>query len=104
VADIHVERTHALGLAPARQLAQRWAERAEEKLGVSCTYEEPADSGLVLFERPGIEGRMRVDATSVVVDVELGFLFSAFQGRIEGDIAEKLDALLARASTAGATP
>jgi hypothetical protein len=38
------------------------------------------------------------------VDVELGFLFSAFQGRIEGDIAEKLDALLARASAAGATP
>ena len=98
VADIQVERTHTLDLEQSRQLAKRWAEKAEDKLGVTCTYEEPADCGVVKFERPGVEGQMRVQAGHVLVEVELGFLLSAFKERIESDIADKLDALIARAS------
>ena len=36
--DIHIERAHKLGLAKARELAFKWAETAEAKLDMDCTY------------------------------------------------------------------
>ena len=37
--DIQIQREHQLGLAQARKLAFKWAETAEEKLDMECTYE-----------------------------------------------------------------
>src|SRR6478735_11337185 len=60
VADIHIVRSHTLGLAQARKLAFRWAEVAEQKLAMECTYEEGKTSDLVRFERPGADGTLKV--------------------------------------------
>ena len=38
MADIHIVREHSLGLEQARKLAFRWAEVAEKKLEMDCTY------------------------------------------------------------------
>ncbi|MGZ8260085.1 MAG: polyhydroxyalkanoic acid system family protein, partial [Caldimonas sp.] len=37
MAEIHIHRSHHLGLAKARKTAWRWAEWAEEKFGMECT-------------------------------------------------------------------
>jgi putative polyhydroxyalkanoate system protein len=95
VPDIHIERNHTLGLAAARKLAFRWAETAEEKLDMACTYEEGRTSDLVSFTRAGVNGELKVTKDSFVLDARLGFLLGAFKERIETEIVKNLDKLLA---------
>lgn len=93
--DIHITRTHELGLAQARKLAFKWAETAEEKLDMACTYEEGKTSDVVSFTRTGVNGELKVTKDTFVLDARLGFLLGAFKERIETEIVKNLDKLLA---------
>ncbi|HVZ42297.1 MAG TPA: polyhydroxyalkanoic acid system family protein [Ramlibacter sp.] len=95
MADIHIERRHAMGLAQARKLAFKWAETAEDKLGMECTYEEGRTTDVVTFTRAGVNGELTVTKDSFVLDARLGFLLGAFKEKIEGEIVKNLDKLLA---------
>lgn len=92
--DIHIEREHALGLAKARQLAFKWAEEAEKRLDMECTYEEGKASDVVSFTRSGVNGELRVTRDRFELHARLGFLLGAFRQRIESEIVRNLDALL----------
>jgi putative polyhydroxyalkanoate system protein len=96
VPDIHIEREHTLGLPKARKLAFKWAETAEEKLDMACTYEEGKTSDLVSFTRSGVNGELRVTGDRFELNARLGFLLGAFKGRIESEIIKNLDELLAQ--------
>ena len=100
MADIHIHREHRLGLAKARKTAWRWAEAAEEKFGMECTFIEGKTSDVVEFTRSGVEGRLVVDADSFDLTARLGLLLGAFRGRIEAEIEENVDAVLADAAGA----
>ena len=93
--DIRISRDHRLGLAAARKLAFRWAETAEEKLGMACTYEEGKTSDLVTFTRAGANGELKVTKDRFELHAKLGFLLGAFRERIESEIVKNLDELLA---------
>lgn len=92
--DIHIEREHSLGLARARELAFKWAEAAEGKLGMECTYEEGKTSDLVSFTRSGVDGELRVTRDRFELHARLGLLLGAFKDRIETEITRNLDELL----------
>ncbi|MES2423689.1 MAG: polyhydroxyalkanoic acid system family protein [Pseudomonadota bacterium] len=94
--DIHIQRDHALGLPEARKLAFQWAEQAEEKFDMECTYEEGKTNDLVCFTRSGVTGTLKVTKDKLVLDAKLGFLLGAFKEKIEGEIVKNLDALLAK--------
>ncbi|MBC7603156.1 MAG: polyhydroxyalkanoic acid system family protein [Ramlibacter sp.] len=94
--DIHINREHTLGLPQARKLAFKWAETAEEKLGMECTYEEGKTEDIVSFTRSGANGELKVTKDSFVLDAKLGFLLGAFRERIELEIVKNLDLLLAQ--------
>lgn len=94
--DIHIERSHALGLDKARKLAFRWAEAAEQKFGMECTYEEGKASDLLTFTRSGVNGELKVTPTTFELQARLGFLLGAFKDRIETEIVKNLDDLLAQ--------
>ena len=94
--DIHITRDHALGLAEARKIAFKWAEMAEEKFDMACTYEEGATSDLVSFTRSGVNGELKVTKDKLELDAKLGFLLGAFKEKIEGEIVKNLDTLLAK--------
>ena len=100
MADIHLEREHALGLRDARKIAFKWAEQAEAEFGVECTYEEGDAGDLVSFSRSGVQGTLAVTKTSFEIDATLGFLVGAFKERIEAEMVKNLDALLATARPA----
>lgn len=93
--DIHITREHALGLPEARKLAFKWAEAAEAKFDMECTYEEGKSSDLVSFTRSGVNGELKVTKDRFELEARLGFLLGAFKDRIEGEIVKKLDLLLA---------
>jgi putative polyhydroxyalkanoate system protein len=97
VADIHIRRAHALGLAGARKLALQWVEAARSKLQVQCTYEQGAGGDRVSFTRSGASGELRVTPDSFELDAHLGLLLGVFKHRIESEIVKNLDQLLAHA-------
>ncbi len=98
MADIHIHRDHRLGLAKARKMAWQWAEAAEQKFGMACTVIEGDDGDVVEFKRAGVDGRLIVAADSFDLTARLGLLIGAFRTRIEAEIEDNLDALLAGAS------
>lgn len=100
--DIHIQRDHTLGLPEARKLAFKWAELAEEKFAMACTYEEGKTSDLVSFTRSGVNGELKVLGDKFELDARLGFLLGVFKDRIETEIARNLDELLAREAPAPA--
>jgi putative polyhydroxyalkanoate system protein len=98
MADIHIHRSHALGLAKARKTAWKWAETVEEKFGMECTVIEGKDSDVVEFRRAGVDGKLVVTRDAFELDAKLGFLLGVFRGKIETKIEGYLDALLAPAA------
>jgi putative polyhydroxyalkanoate system protein len=96
--DLHITREHTLGLPEARKLAFKWAEAAEDRFDMECTYEEGKTSDLVTFTRAGVEGELKVTKDKFVLDARLGFLLGAFKERIESEIVKNLDELLAHTS------
>jgi len=95
MADIHIHRSHALGLAKARKTAWKWAEHVEEKFGMECTVIEGEDSDVVEFTRAGVDGTLVVTGTAFELEAKLGFLLGAFRAKIESEIEGYLDTLLA---------
>jgi putative polyhydroxyalkanoate system protein len=93
VPDIHIVREHALGLVAARELAFRWAQKAEDKWNLECTYEEGMQQDLVTFSRPGANGELHVTGDRFEFDVRLGMLLGVFRERIEAEIVKNLDEL-----------
>ena len=104
MADIHIHREHRLGLAKARKTAWQWAEAAEAKFGMECTVIEGKTSDVVEFTRAGVDGRLVVDADSFDLTARLGLLLGAFRSRIEAEIEENVDAVLARAGATKKAP
>ncbi|MBC5784473.1 polyhydroxyalkanoic acid system family protein [Ramlibacter sp. USB13] len=94
MADIRIVREHALGLEQARKLAWRWAEVAEKKLDMECTYEEGKTHDTVRFERPGASGELHVGKDKFQLHAKLGLLLGVFKGKIESEIVKNLDQLL----------
>lgn len=96
MADLHIHRAHRLGLAKARKVAWSWAEQAEAKFAMECTVVEGDDSDVVEFTRAGVDGRLVVTGESFDLTAKLGFMLGVFRQRIESEIEENLDALLAK--------
>ena len=95
MADIHIERKHALAFAQARKAAFQWAEKAEEKFDMECTYEEGEGEDVLTFTRSGVNGTLVVTKDQFVLNAKLGFLLGAFKESIEGEIVKNFDTLLA---------
>ena len=104
MSDIAIRRKHQLGLARAREVAWKWAEDAEEQFEMECTVEEGGDCDVVHFERSGVKGTLKVEATQFELHARLGLLLGAFKKTIEGEIEKNLDHLLAEESARAAKP
>jgi putative polyhydroxyalkanoate system protein len=98
--DIHIHRTHALGLTKARKVALQWAEDVEKNFDMECTILEGETSDTVEFTRSGVKGELIVAADHFELDAKLGFLLGAFSRTIEAEIEKNLDALLAKSAAA----
>jgi putative polyhydroxyalkanoate system protein len=93
--EIRISREHRLGLAQARKLAFRWAQAAQDKLGMECSYEEGDSQDVLGFKRAGAQGELTVTQDRFELEARLGLLLGAFGERIESEIVKNLDLLLA---------
>jgi putative polyhydroxyalkanoate system protein len=104
LADINITRQHGMTLAEARKAAFKWAEQAEAKFDMACTYEEGKTSDVCGFTRSGVTGTLTIDKTAFVLHAKLGFLLGAFKDKIEGEIVKNLDQLIAGKAPAAKKP
>jgi putative polyhydroxyalkanoate system protein len=95
MAELHILRSHALGLPKARALALRWTTQAQTDFGLQCTYAEGQQEDEVGFSRSGVAGTLLVSHDRFELKAKLGFLLGTFKDRIEGEIVSNLGALLA---------
>ena len=94
MADIHIEREHALGLPEARKIAFKWAEQVEKEFDMACTYEEGTTSDRLSFSRSGVQGTLNVTANEFEISAQLGFLVGILKEKIEAEIIKNLDTLI----------
>jgi putative polyhydroxyalkanoate system protein len=95
MAALHIERSHALGLARSRHLVRRWVEEAQRTLELRCTVHSGPHGEVVEFTRAGVTGRLEAGADRLVLDADLGWTFMLLHGRIQREIEAQVDALLA---------
>jgi putative polyhydroxyalkanoate system protein len=96
MATIDITRTHSLGLESAKAKAEELAKGMQEKLGINWKW----SGNDITFDAPsgmakGTSGRVKVDASSIQVAIDLPFLLKAMKGTVEAKVKEKLDALIA---------
>ena len=100
MADIDITRVHGLGLAAARDAADRMADHLGRKFDLKGSW-----AGNVLsFERPGVSGTLRITDKDLHLAVALGFLLKAMKGSIEKAVVHELDTLFAQKAAASPSP
>ncbi|MFZ4758606.1 MAG: polyhydroxyalkanoic acid system family protein [Burkholderiaceae bacterium] len=87
MSTIELKRDHALGLKKAKVAAQRVADEMEREFGMTSEW----DGNVLRFTRSGVSGELMVTKSHVELNAKLGFLLSAFRGRIEEQIHRNFD-------------
>jgi putative polyhydroxyalkanoate system protein len=87
MATIHIVHAHTLSPKQARAAAQKVADKIAEDYDMDTEWE----GDILYFERNGVEGALTLEKKSVEVEIQLGFLMSAFAGTIEDKIRENID-------------
>ena len=100
MADIELQRVHNLGLAAARQAAERMADQLGRKFDLKGAWQ----GNVLRFERPGVTGSLTLTDKDLKLSVALGFLLKAMRGSIQQAVEQQLDELFAPAKPAAAKP
>jgi putative polyhydroxyalkanoate system protein len=87
MSHIDFSRDHCLGLKKARAAAQRVADEMEREFGITSEWE----GNTLRFSRTGVSGELTVGKSHVELHAKLGFLLSAFRGRIEEQLHRNFD-------------
>jgi putative polyhydroxyalkanoate system protein len=93
MANIHIQRPHSMPLKKARDAANDFAQRLNEKFELESEW----DGDTLNFSRSGVSGTLALTKSDITIDVKLGFLLSAFAGKMEGHISDNLDQLFGKA-------
>lgn len=96
MSDIHVHRTHALGLAHAGKLLRRWQLLAEDKLSMRCTLKDEGEVATVTFTRMGAQGTFRASANAFEINCNLGLIFKPLRSQFQKLTEEYLDGAIAK--------
>jgi len=100
MADIELDRTHHLGLKGAKAAADKMAAKLAEKFDLAASW----DGDTLHFERPGVNGTLKISATEMHLRVTLGFMLKMMRAPIENAIHEQLDGVLDAAKSAAPKP
>jgi putative polyhydroxyalkanoate system protein len=87
MADIDLQRDHALGLKKAKAAAQKIADEMAESFDMESEWE----GNVLHFSRSGVTGQMTVTKSRVEMSAKLGFLLAAFKPKIEAQIEKNFD-------------
>lgn len=88
MSGFRLSKTHSMPREELRETARALANRLESQHGMRARWQ---GEDVVAITGSGVEGRLSIDDRQVEVDVRLGLLASAFQGRLRAEIQRYLD-------------
>jgi len=86
MADICITQQHTLAHHDAKAAAQRVADQLAQEYDMTSEW----DGDVLLFNRAGVTGSLRLAEKEAQVEISLGFLFKAFATAIEEKVAAKM--------------
>ena len=98
MADIHIQRPHSMPLKKARDAANDFARRLNDKFELESEW----IGDTLNFSRSGVSGTLKLTKADITIDVKLGFLLSAFADKMAGHINDNLDQLFGKADAVSA--
>jgi putative polyhydroxyalkanoate system protein len=90
MANIHIERRHALGREAARAQVEQIALDLKRQLQADYAWE----GDTLVFKRSGASGTIEVGDESIVIDVKLGMALGMMKGKIEAGIQHRLEQVI----------
>lgn len=85
--SIDIKKSHSMSLEDAQQVADELAEDLADKFSIDYDW----DGDTIVFQRPGVHGKIDVDEECVRVQARLNFLFTYLQPAVEKEINRYLD-------------
>lgn len=87
MSSIKIRKQHTAGFEKAREALETAARAISDRYGVDYEWRDNE----IHFNRPGVDGVMRVHDDVIEVDARLGFLLAMMKGPIEDEIDRQLD-------------
>lgn len=88
MSDIVITRQHHLGIRKARVAAERLAADLQAEFALDYAWRE---ANVLAFERPGVNGELRLARHEVALSVRLGLFYLPFRGAFEREIHAYFD-------------
>ena len=79
---LSIAKKHSLSHKKAKEAAQKVAEDLNERFALSYKWR----GDCIHFDRPGLTGELRIGATEVQLQCELGFVLTALKPVLEAEI------------------
>lgn len=93
MATISIARKHALTHKKAKDVAEKIAKDLRKRFELDYAWE----GDHIVFERPGVSGRMLIGEDKIRLDASLGWLLTPLKPAIEREIVAQLDKLVGKA-------
>jgi putative polyhydroxyalkanoate system protein len=91
MSDILIRRSHTLSVADARSAAEKIAKQLQKDFDLDYEW----DGNVLRFQRTGVDGELHVTSKEVRLEARLGMLLAFLRPRIEAEVHQILDKLLA---------
>ncbi len=91
MSEILLNKKHKLGMTKAKAKVNKLAKQLETDYDLQSQWE----GDTLVFERAGVSGHLAVTKDEVTLQMKLGFLMAAFKPKIEEQLKNNLDKLIA---------
>jgi putative polyhydroxyalkanoate system protein len=96
-----VDIPHSLPPEEARSRIAAATPKLEKEYGAKCTWNGDRELSV---SRKGLDARVSIEPERVHIELNLGFLLTAFSTTIKNGISKELSGILSRPSSAPSTP
>jgi putative polyhydroxyalkanoate system protein len=80
---VNVSQHHNKTEDEVRDIVNGVTDDLENRYGISPHWQ---GENLVKFKRSGVSGQLRISKTEVTIDLDIGFLLSAYAGKIKSEL------------------
>jgi putative polyhydroxyalkanoate system protein len=84
MARVNVSQDHDKTEDEVREIVNGVTDDLENRYGIIPNWQ---GENLVKFKRIGVSGQLRISKNEVTIDLDIGFLFSAYAGKIKSELS-----------------
>jgi putative polyhydroxyalkanoate system protein len=83
MARVNVSQDHNKTEDEVREIVNRMTDDLKNRYGINPNWQ---GDNLVKFKRSGVSGQLQISESKVTIDLDIGFLLSAYAGKIKSEL------------------